>query len=210
VRRLHPATSLALVAYVTPVLYTDHWPLAAVVCLVSSAYLGPLISLSRLYLALASSLLLVASLFYGPLEALVIASRVTLLAIAFSTAIASVDPSDLAYALSRLGAPPTAAFFPLMALRMADYLRYVLSETLAALAGRGIRGAFKVALRAPIPLVIHSFNASAYVAEALYFKKPVRPRTWLRKPTPTRRDYTVALLTMVATAAYYALTSLPS
>ncbi len=99
-----------------------------------------------------------------------------------------MPPQWAAYTGYRARLPPTAAYSLAVAVRLADYYQSVLREVLDALRGRGVRGRLALALRAPVPLVVHMFQSVGALAEALYVRGPRRGKTWAEKPRPGLLD----------------------
>jgi len=190
-RSLNPAASLAFVAWLFAALALDRLAEAGVAAVLLAAYTGSLLRLYAVYLWVAAPTFLVVWATSDLSTAAITTYRVEVLVVGTSSALLGVRPLELAWLLSRPPLPPIAGFFIPFAVRAADFLLQSVQETVAALRGRGVSGRLGLILRAPVPLAVFAFNASAYLAEALHFKYPRRGRKWLQKPKLKACDYAV-------------------
>ncbi len=194
---LHPLTALAVAAWGPLAAWAGDPlpPLAFGAALASVS--GRARQLAGLYAWLAASMFLVGWLAVGPEASAEATLRALAAAVPASAAAALVPPQWAAYAGYRARLPPTAAYSLAIALRLADYYRSSLWEVMDALRGRGVRGRLALALKAPIPLVVHVFQSTSALAEALQARGPRRGKTWAERPKPGPLD-AVALLALGA------------
>ena len=187
-RGLNPLVSLLYLSWSTILLYKGAYlePLIASITLLSLS--GLLHRLIPLYAWIIVPPFLVLLILYSPSEALETVAAIGVLAIVYSAGLSSIDLRALPWLVGRLGLNPLVGFLPLMVLRSLDYLSLAVGEAYNSLAGRGVRGRHRLLLALPAPLVVHVFNLSWYMAEALYFKKPGRATTYIYKPEFTLWD----------------------
>ena len=188
---LHPLTALAVAAWGLAAAYTGS-RLASIMLGLALAIASPMAKrLLLLYAWLAAPVAVIVGMLRGYTAAADSVIGVLAVAVPVSSALSLVPPRWLARLLWTLRLPPMAAYFPLFALRLADHLGVAAKEAVHALKGRGVSGGFKLALRAPVPVVVQGFQSAAMLAEALYFKAPRKDRTWVEKPRAGRLDYIV-------------------
>ena len=179
-KRLHPACGAAFAIAGLALAYGGH-RVVPTLGGIALALLGPRRrGLVAIYAWLAIPVAVIVGLAHGPLEGA--DSAIGVLAVtAPLSALTLVPPRWIAYTLWRAGLRGTAAYFPVFVLRLADHMWEVAREALAAMRGRGMRGARAVAA-AFIPVVVYGFQSSVYLAEALYFKAPRPGKTWADRP----------------------------
>ncbi len=190
-RSLHPATALAAALWGVTAAYMGSRasPIALGLALAIASPMARRLLL--LYAWLAAPVAFIVGLLRGYAAAVDSVLGVLAVAVPFSSALSLVPPRWLARALWTVGLPPTAAYFPVFTLRLADHLGVAAREAVHALRGRGVAGGFRLALRAPVPVVVQGFQSAAMLAEALYFKAPRRGKTWVEKPRIGGLDYVI-------------------
>ena len=192
-RRVHPLIGLLLVAWSIASLYLGFMTPVLLVGLVLSIYSRTLHRLWILLLWITIPVILILSLYTSILNAVISGLKLLSLVIVATSTLSLLNPTELAYTLSRLGIPPSISYLIPFTFRMIGYLTMALDEARASLRGRGVKGGMGIILKLPIPLIIHSYNLSAYIAEALAFKAPNRSKTWVRRPTITPIDVVLAI-----------------
>ncbi|MEM1982767.1 MAG: hypothetical protein QW596_03665 [Sulfolobales archaeon] len=173
---IHPITGLAVIIWVMISLYLSYTINAFILSLISLL----LLTLSQkpeqtrklimLYAWVAIPPYILLTIIYGLLEATDITIRLLTITMTFTSTLQLIKPIELAYISSKLGLPAFTALSIPMVLKLADYLSHSVSETIVAMKGRGLNGR-KLLLNLPIPLIIHSVNSSASLAESLVQKR---------------------------------------
>lgn len=196
-RGLNPLTALAYLAWSTALIYSGYYlePLVPAAPLLALSGMAP--KLVPLYAWILAPPFLIVWALQGLEAAAETVIALGSIALAYSAGLSSIDPRGLPWIASRLGLGSTTGLVPLMVYRALDYIYLAVSEARNSLAGRGVRGRLRILLVLPIPLVVHSFNLSGYMAEALYFKRSGR---YPYKPGITAWDLIVAYYLVLATA----------
>lgn len=188
--RVHPYTSIVVAVWGIYSTYTG-CPLPALVLGLSLLYLsGGLRRVSMLTLWIVLPVFLIVGIVGGVQEAILAGVNLTTVLLVLSASLLLVDPLELGYAFNRIGFPPIAGILVVIVLRVSEYMGYVAREARAGLHGRGLRG-LRLLLSLPIPLIVHAFNMSSLVGEALVFKYPTRGRSWYSRPKAGLMDYVV-------------------
>ncbi|MCE4603033.1 MAG: hypothetical protein F7B18_07610 [Desulfurococcales archaeon] len=200
--RLHPYTGILLAAWGTASTYTGCLVPSLLVGLGLLYHAGVLRRLLPLYAWVVVPVTLAVGLGGGPGEGLRAGAGLLALVSILSASMLLLDPLEAAYSLARLGLPLMAGLVLALVLRSSEYMGYAVYEARAGLYGRGLRG-IRLLLSLPGPLVVHAFNLSSMLGEALYFKYPGRGRSWYHRPRPGMLDYLVALLAAISSIACY-------
>ncbi len=197
-RRINPLTALLVIAWSIMFIYQDALLEVLALSTVLTVYSGLLRRLIWLYLWITLPVTIILALTLTPGQAIIAGLKLLALVMASTSTLTMIDPLELGYVATRLHLPPIVEFIVPITIRIADYLSNSLLEARAAMAGRGIHGRFKQLLLLPIPLIVHSFNVSLYVAEALSFKYPTKSRSWLVKPGVSMADINIILYIILA------------
>ncbi|MEB3780101.1 MAG: energy-coupling factor transporter transmembrane protein EcfT [Desulfurococcales archaeon] len=198
-RRIHPLTALLVIVWSIVSVYLGLLVEALILSMALTVYSRLLRRLAPLYAWVTVPVVIILALTLTPREAVVAGLKLLAIVMAATSALVMVNPLELGYMAARLHLPPMAGFIVPITIRVADYLTSTLWEARAAMRGRGIQGRIRQILLLPIPLIVHSFNVSLYVAEALSFKYPVRSRSWLVRPRVSLIDLAVVMYIGLAT-----------
>lgn len=169
-RTMNPMTALALLVWGFTMIALGEllWPLIIAVPLMAYSRLLPALLPAYAWLSIPPFLVLLA--LYGLEAALDTTFRVVLVALIFTASIGLVNPLDYAALASTLRLPPAAGLTIPLVFKLTLYMKYAVSEALAALTGRGFKG-LKLYMKLPIPMTIHVITSSTMLAEALHQKK---------------------------------------
>ncbi len=198
--RLHPLTGLLVLSWGFTYAYTCNPLPPLLLGATLQAYSRVLLRLLPLYAWIGIPVALVVGAVGGPRAGIEAAVGVLSLALIATGVLSSVDPLEIAYVSYILRLPPWSWFLVVIVLRMASYLAYSVQEARAALRGRGVSG-LRLLLALPIPLVVHAFNLSSLLAEALAFKMPGQGRTWSSRPRLGALDYVMFAIITATTVA---------
>ncbi|MEB3773306.1 MAG: hypothetical protein GSR86_00065 [Desulfurococcales archaeon] len=201
--RLHPVTMLILLAYTPLALHAGMTLHTLALGALLTLLTGYRLRLLLVYTWIGAPVAVIGWAAAGPSSGVDAAVRLVSLASVYASSVMLVDRRGVSYMLYRIHAPPHTWFLIQYVFRMVEYLGYTVSEARAALRGRGLGGGFRTLLLLPVPLVVHAFNLSTLLAEALAAKAPRRGRTWTRRPRTSTLDYLVALYLIASIAAWY-------
>ncbi len=200
-KTIHPAVGFVAIAWVMVTLYVNFLvsgfllSMILVAYLVSSLQLEQIRKLAMLYLWITIPPYVVLAALYGPVEALDVVLRLLTIALAFTSVLQLMKPTELTYVMAELGVPALATLTIPMIMKLADYMNYSIGETLAALRGKGLRGR-KLLTNLPIPLVVHVMTSSAQLAESISQKQFKCLKWFASKPAVKWVD--VAIITYIA------------
>ncbi|MEM3285023.1 MAG: hypothetical protein QXP23_01250, partial [Fervidicoccaceae archaeon] len=172
--KINVMTALLFFIWVFGMLYYGKIVQALLSVAFLSLITGKIKSLYKLYLMLFIPSFLFGLVFQGWKNALFASISITLVGAGAVTSFALIEPSDIPLILRKIGIPPIAGYAIPIVLRLVQYLQEISSEAYDAIRGRGISRFFSLARSVPIPIIVFSFNASTYLAEAIHFKYPHR------------------------------------